>query len=97
MPRLLVPVPLVVQAALNRRRSQQVMLVSLLVPLLLVHRALNRHQALLKCNNMPPMPKVSSKTPTHKSFDEQRLAVCKPTLKTSKFASCNHHRCHLQA
>ena len=71
-------------------------LVAMVLVLDSMHHHHNSHRKPL-FKPMPPMLKVSSKIPTHKSFVVQQLVVSKHTHKTSKFDSSNHHLFHPQA
>lgn len=95
------PLVLVVQAATNRHRSPAALdMVVMLLSLMsepLVHRASNPRRQPLKFHNTLPMLKVSSKILTHKSSVVPQPVPFKPTLRTSKCASFNHHPSHHQA
>jgi len=99
---LLAVVLLVVQAATNHQHTLALdtvlMLVSSLLELsVLVEQPMKQRHQPHKYNAMLRMLKVSLLIKIHKSFVVQLLVVYKPTHKTSKFASFNHHLFHLQA
>ena len=62
-----------------------------------MRRRRHRSAPKVRCKPTPPMLKVSSKILTHKSSVARHQVVFKPTHKTSKFASSNHHPFHHQA